>query len=133
MSRPKMNMYQSLHTTVIASNGETAEIQIRTREMDRIAEVGIAAHWIYKGSRNGVQDNGEPLDWLSEALDWQTDMTDPKEFMNYLRMDLYDDAIFVFTPLGDLKELPQGASVLDFAFAIHTDIGLHCSLSLIHI
>lgn len=127
VSRPKMNMYQSLHTTVIASNGETAEIQIRTREMDRIAEVGIAAHWIYKGSRNGVQDNGEPLDWLSEALDWQTDMTDPKEFMNYLRMDLYDDAIFVFTPLGDLKELPQGASVLDFAFAIHTDIGLHCS------
>lgn len=132
VSRPKMNMYQSLHTTIIASNGETAEIQIRTREMDRIAEVGIAAHWLYKEGREevrhgGARHGGDREDWLSQALDWQTDMTDPKEFMNYLRMDLYDDAIFVFTPRGDLKELPQGASVLDFAFAIHTDIGLHCS------
>ncbi|MXZ74388.1 MAG: bifunctional (p)ppGpp synthetase/guanosine-3',5'-bis(diphosphate) 3'-pyrophosphohydrolase [Gemmatimonadetes bacterium] len=127
VSRPKMNMYQSLHTTIIASNGETAEIQIRTREMDRIAEVGIAAHWLYKEGREEVQDGEGREDWLSQALDWQTDMTDPKEFMSYLRMDLYDDAIFVFTPRGDLKELPQGASVLDFAFAIHTDIGLHCS------
>ncbi|MCY3770544.1 MAG: bifunctional (p)ppGpp synthetase/guanosine-3',5'-bis(diphosphate) 3'-pyrophosphohydrolase [Gemmatimonadetes bacterium] len=132
VSRPKMNMYQSLHTTIIASNGETAEIQIRTREMDRIAEVGIAAHWLYKEGREEAQhgqarQDGDREDWLSQALDWQTDMTDPKEFMNYLRMDLYDDAIFVFTPRGDLKELPQGASVLDFAFAIHTDIGLHCS------
>ncbi len=127
VSRPKMNMYQSLHTTVIASNSETAEIQIRTREMDRIAEVGIAAHWLYKEGHEEVHGDEERQDWLSQALDWQTDMTDPKEFMNYLRMDLYDDAIFVFTPRGDLKELPQGASVLDFAFAIHTDIGLHCS------
>ena len=132
VSRPKMNMYQSLHTTIIASNGETAEIQIRTREMDRIAEVGIAAHWLYKEGREeteqgGTQQGGDREDWLSQALDWQTDMTDPKEFMRYLRMDLYEDAIFVFTPRGDLKELPQGASVLDFAFAIHTDIGLHCS------
>ena len=127
VSRPKMNMYQSLHTTVIASNSETAEIQIRTREMDRIAEVGIAAHWLYKKGHEEVHGDEERQDWLSQALDWQTDMTDPKEFMNYLRMDLYDDAIFVFTPRGDLKELPQGASVLDFAFAIHTDIGLHCS------
>ena len=132
VSRPKMNMYQSLHTTIIASNGETAEIQIRTREMDCVAEVGIAAHWLYKEGREEVQkggalQDGDREDWLSQALDWQTDMTDPKEFMSYLRMDLYDDAIFVFTPRGDLKELPQGASVLDFAFAIHTDIGLHCS------
>ena len=127
VSRPKMNMYQSLHTTIIASNGETAEIQIRTREMDRIAEVGIAAHWLYKEGREEARDVENREDWLSQALDWQTDMTDPKEFMRYLRMDLYDDAIFVFTPRGDLKELPQGASVLDFAFAIHTDIGLHCS------
>ena len=120
-------MYQSLHTTVIASNGEMAEIQIRTPEMDRIAEVGIAAHWLYKEGGEGVVNNEEQQAWLSQALDWQTDMTDPKEFMNYLRMDLYDDAIFVFTPRGDLKELPQGASILDFAFAIHTDVGLHCS------
>ncbi len=127
VSRPKMNMYQSLHTTIIASNGETAEIQIRTREMDRVAEVGIAAHWLYKEGKEEVTDGEGREDWLSQALDWQTDMTDPKEFMSYLRMDLYDDAIFVFTPRGDLKELPQGASVLDFAFAIHTDIGLQCS------
>tara|TARA_B100000029_G_scaffold198492_2_gene196773 strand:- start:2821 stop:5079 length:2259 start_codon:yes stop_codon:yes gene_type:complete len=127
VSRPKMNMYQSLHTTVIASNGEMAEIQIRTPEMDRLAEVGIAAHWLYKEGGEGVVNNEEQQAWLSQALDWQTDMTDPKEFMNYLRMDLYDDAIFVFTPRGDLKELPQGASILDFAFAIHTDVGLHCS------
>ena len=95
--------------------------------MDRIAEVGIAAHWLYKEGRDEVREGEGREDWLSQALDWQTDMTDPKEFMSYLRMDLYDDAIFVFTPRGDLKELPQGASVLDFAFAIHTDIGLHCS------
>ncbi len=127
ISRPKMNMYQSLHTTIIASNGETAEIQIRTRDMDRVAEVGIAAHWRYKEGAEEVGQNGVREDWLSQALDWQTEMTDPKEFMSYLRMDLYDDAIFVFTPRGELKELPKGASVLDFAFAIHTDIGLQCS------
>ena len=127
ISKPKMNMYRSLHTTIIASNGEMAEVQIRTREMDRIAEVGIAAHWLYKEERVESGVVKEQKNWLSEALDWQTDMTDPQEFMQHLRMDLYDDAIFVFTPKGDLQELPTGASTLDFAFAIHTDIGLHCS------
>ena len=127
ISKPKMNMYRSLHTTIIASNGEMAEIQIRTRGMDRIAEVGIAAHWLYKEEQIESAGTKERRDWLSQAIDWQTDMADPQEFMQYLRMDLYDDAIFVFTPRGDLQELPTGASALDFAFAIHTDIGLHCS------
>lgn len=128
ISKPKMNMYRSLHTTILASNGEMAEVQIRTREMDRIAEVGIAAHWLYKeGNIEKPAGNEDQMDWLNQAIDWQNDMTDPQEFMQHLLMDLYDDAIFVFTPRGDLKELPSGASALDFAFAIHTDIGLHCS------
>lgn len=127
IAKPKMNMYQSLHTTVIALNGEMVEIQIRTKEMDRIAEVGIAAHWLYKENRMEANELDSRTVWLRQALDWQSEMTDPQEFMQFLRMDLYDDAIFVFTPKGDLKELPKDASALDFAFAIHTDIGLHCT------
>ncbi|MEE2708828.1 MAG: bifunctional (p)ppGpp synthetase/guanosine-3',5'-bis(diphosphate) 3'-pyrophosphohydrolase [Gemmatimonadota bacterium] len=127
IAKPKMNMYQSLHTTVITSTGKIVEIQIRTGEMDRVAEVGIAAHWLYKENRTELNDLDSRMAWLSETLDWQNDTTDPQEFMQFLRMDLYDDAIFVFTPNGDLKELPKGASALDFAFAIHTDIGLRCT------
>jgi len=127
IAKPKMNMYQSLHTTVITSTGKIVEVQIRTTEMDRVAEVGIAAHWLYKENRTELNDLDSRMAWLSETLDWQNDTTDPQEFMQFLRMDLYDDAIFVFTPNGDLKELPKGASALDFAFAIHTDIGLRCT------
>ena len=127
IAKPKMNMYQSLHTTVIAENGRVVEVQIRTGEMDRVAEVGIAAHWLYKEDRTEMTDLDSRMAWLREALDWESEMTDSAEFMQFLRMDLYDDAIFIFTPNGDLKELPAGASALDFAFAIHTDIGLQCS------
>lgn len=127
IAKPKMNMYQSLHTTVIASNGRVVEVQIRTREMDRVAEVGIAAHWLYKEDRTEMTDLDSRMAWLREALDWESEMTDSAEFMQFLRMDLYDDAIFIFTPNGELKELPAGASALDFAFSIHTDIGLQCS------
>jgi GTP pyrophosphokinase len=127
IAKPKMNMYQSLHTTVIATNGEMAEIQIRTREMDRIAEVGIAAHWLYKENRNDAGDLDKRMVWLRQWLDVQNEMTNPQEFMEYLRMDLYDDAIFVLTPKGEVKELPRGASALDFAFAVHTDVGFRCT------
>lgn len=127
IAKPKMNMYQSLHTTVIANNGEFAEIQIRTKEMDRVAEVGIAAHWLYKENRVSGAEPDKRTDWLQPWISFQTDLTDTREYMEYLRMELYDDDIFVFTPKGEVKELPNGATALDFAFSVHTDIGFHCT------
>ena len=125
IAMPKPNMYQSLYTTVIGNSGKPFEIQIRTYEMHRIAEYGIAAHWKYK---EGIDSDKEEvkLSWLRQALEWQKDVKDPKEFMESLKMDLFSNQVFVFTPNGDVIELPAGATPLDFAFKIHTDVGCKC-------
>lgn len=125
IAMPKPNMYQSLHTTVIGETGKPFEIQIRTYEMHRIAEYGIAAHWKYK---EGIESDKEEvkLSWLRQALEWQKDVKDPKEFMESLKMDLFSSQVFVFTPQGDVIELPAGSTPLDFAFKIHSDVGCKC-------
>ena len=125
IATPKSNMYQSLHTTLIGPGGKPIEIQIRTDEMDLIAEQGIAAHWGYK---EGVspKELGKENKWLKQFMEWQQDLTDSHEFMEYFRGDLVPGEIFVFTPQGDLIQLPKGATALDFAFALHSAIGLHC-------
>ena len=126
IATPKTNMYQSLHTTVMGPRGMPVEVQIRTWEMHHTAEIGIAAHWRYKGGVDGRGDLDQQMAWLRQVLDWQRDSTDPVEFMENLKIELFQDEIFVFTPKGDLHQLPKTASPIDFAFAIHTDIGLHC-------
>ena len=125
IAMPKPNMYQSLHTTVMGESGKPFEIQIRTYEMHRIAEYGIAAHWKYK---EGITSDKEEvkLSWLRQALEWQKDVKDPKEFMESLKMDLFSCQVFVFTPQGDVIELPAGSTPLDFAFKIHSDVGCKC-------
>jgi len=125
IAMPKPNMYQSLHTTVIGDNGDPFEIQIRTHEMHKIAELGIAAHWKYK---EGVTEEKEEvkLAWLRQMLEWQKDMNDPKEFMETIKVDLFASQVFVFTPKGDVIELPAGSTPLDFAFKIHSAIGCKC-------
>ena len=130
IAMPKFNMYQSLHTTVIGPEGLPLEIQIRTREMHDMAEFGIAAHWIYKHSRaakTGPTAQGDAkLKWLRSVLDWQQEMSDPEDFMESLKVDLFEDEVFVFTPKGEVKSLAQGATPLDFAYEVHTDVGHRC-------
>jgi GTP pyrophosphokinase len=126
IATPKSNMYQSLHTTVIGPEGKMVEIQIRTEEMHRTAEEGIAAHWRYKEGKDSDDELDKGLTWLRQVLDDQTDTKDPAEFMENLRIELFQDEVFVFTPKGDLLKLPLNATPVDFAFAVHTDIGLHC-------
>jgi GTP diphosphokinase / guanosine-3',5'-bis(diphosphate) 3'-diphosphatase len=127
IAMPKFNMYQSLHTTVIGPEGRPLEIQIRTRDMHDLAEFGIAAHWMYKsGSRRGdARDPDGKLKWLRSLMDWQQD-SDPREFMENLKVDLFEDEVFVFTPKGEVKSLASGATPLDFAYEIHTDVGHRC-------
>ena len=120
IAMPKFNAYQSLHTTVIGPEGKPLEIQIRTREMHETAELGIAAHWAYK---RGEQADEQWLSWVRQLMDWQTDEADPREFMRNFRTDLFDDEVFVFTPKGEVKTLPAGATPIDFAYAVHTDVG----------
>jgi len=122
---PKSNMYQSLHTTVVGPSGEPLEIQIRTHEMHRVAEMGIAAHWLYKEGRSSSEFE-EKVAWLRQVMEWLREMKDPQEFMETLKIDLFEDEVFVFTPKGDVKSLPAGSTPIDFAFAVHTDIGMHC-------
>ena len=128
IAMPKPNMYQSIHTTVLGDNGEPFEIQIRTYEMHRIAEYGIAAHWKYKeGKVSGtVDDSEQKLAWLRQALELQTEADDSVEFLNTVKVDLFDNQVFVFTPGGDVMELPAESTPLDFAFKIHTDVGIRC-------
>ncbi|MDO8185149.1 bifunctional (p)ppGpp synthetase/guanosine-3',5'-bis(diphosphate) 3'-pyrophosphohydrolase [Conexibacter sp. JD483] len=125
VAMPKFNMYQSLHTTVIGPEGRPLEIQIRTREMHDMAEFGIAAHWIYKQDPTANESDGK-LKWLRRLLDWQQEMSDPKEFMDTLKVDLFEDEVFVFTPKGEVKSLAAGATPLDFAYEVHTDVGHRC-------
>jgi len=123
---PKVNMYQSLHTTVIGPKGDPVEIQIRTWEMHRIAEEGIAAHWLYKEKKSGKDKLDDSLTWLRQLLETQQDTNDPREFLDTVRVDLVPDEVYVFTPKGDVKALPEGASPIDFAYAVHTKVGEHC-------
>ncbi|TMA54770.1 MAG: bifunctional (p)ppGpp synthetase/guanosine-3',5'-bis(diphosphate) 3'-pyrophosphohydrolase [Deltaproteobacteria bacterium] len=125
---PKANGYQSLHTTVIGPYGERIEIQIRTREMHRIAEYGVAAHWRYKQpGKDGVVDDSQRFAWLRQLLEWQQQLQDPQEFLRSVKEDLFSDEVFVFTPKGDLLNFPVGATVIDFAYRIHSEVGHHCT------
>ena len=123
VAMPKFNMYRSLHTTVIGPEGKPLEIQVRTREMHETAELGIAAHWLYKTGRKDGKAEAERLAWLKQLMDWQQDESDPGEFMRTFRTDLYADEVFVFTPKGEVKNLPAGSTPIDFAYAVHTDVG----------
>src|SRR5688572_8616257 len=121
---PKSNMYQSLHTTVVGPQGRPIEVQIRTKDMHRTAEFGIAAHWRYKEGRDGKKaKEAAELAWLGQMLEWLKDMADPREFMEGLKIDLYGGQVFCFTPKGDVMNLPAGATPVDFAYAIHTEVG----------
>jgi guanosine-3',5'-bis(diphosphate) 3'-pyrophosphohydrolase len=134
IAMPKFNMYQSLHTTVIGPEGRPLEIQIRTQEMHEMAEFGVAAHWVYKvvpnGDKQGADGDGSggdaKLKWLRSMLDWQKELSDPREFMETLRTDLFEEEVFVFTPKGQVKSLAAGATPLDFAYEVHTEIGHRC-------
>lgn len=132
---PKPNMYQSLHTTVLGPERERIEIQIRTREMHRVAELGIAAHWKYKEKSKNAGEHGGILDhkdaqrfhWLRQLMEWQRELKDPQEFLESVKVDLFQDEVYVFTPKGDVRVFPRGATPLDFAYAIHSDVGDHCA------
>jgi GTP pyrophosphokinase len=123
VAMPRFNMYQALHTTVIGPEGRPLEIQIRTQEMHDTAEYGIAAHWIYKDGKRRPEDR---VEWLKQLVDWQKELQDPQEFAETLKADLFEDEVFVFTPKGEVKSLGAGATPLDFAYAVHTDVGHRC-------
>jgi GTP pyrophosphokinase len=130
IAMPKSNMYRSLHTTVLGPEGRRYEIQLRTEEMHRTAEYGIAAHWRYKedeAKNKGLTEVDEALTWFRQVLEWQQDTAEPEEFMEFLHMDLFRGEIFVFTPEGEVRALPQGATPIDFAYTVHTEVGHHCS------
>lgn len=126
LAMPKSNGYQSLHTTVIGPEGHRIEIQIRTHEMDLIAEEGIAAHWSYKEGKSVTPEDTRVVNWLRQMMEWQQDLDDPREFLENVRVDLYPDEVYVFTPKGDVKEFPRGSTPLDFAYSIHTEVGQSC-------
>src|SRR4030095_4437598 len=123
---PRPNLYQSLHTSVIGKNGQPFEIQIRTQDMHRIAEEGIAAHWKYKEGKSGVADDEEQFRWLRQLIDSHREISDPREFLSSLKVDLYPEEVYCFTPMGEVIKLPRDATPVDFAYAIHTQVGHHC-------
>lgn len=127
IAQPKSNGYQSLHTTVFGPGRQLFEIQIRTRDMHRTADFGIAAHWLYKEGTKGAGELDKALAWFRQVLELQMDAETPGEFLEFLKLDLYQDEIFVFTPTGDVIQLPKGATPLDFAFAVHSQVGAHCA------
>ena len=128
IAMPKANMYQSLHTTVIGPFGERMEVQLRTNEMHRVAEAGIAAHWRYKGQdHHDSPQEIERFAWLRQLLHWQQHVEDPQEFMRSVKEDLFDEEVFAFTPKGDLFNFPQGATIIDFAYRVHSQVGEHCA------
>jgi GTP pyrophosphokinase len=126
IAMPRPNGYQSLHTSVIGDEGHPFEVQIRTQEMHQVAEEGIAAHWKYKEGRTGFDKDDQAFSWLRQLLEWQQEVKDPHEFLNSLKLDLYPEEVYCFTPKGEVKMLPRGASPLDFAYAIHTEVGHQC-------
>lgn len=127
IAMPKANMYQSLHTTVIRPNGEPAEIQIRTTEMHETCEYGVAAHWAFKEKSKTVANTDmEKFSWLRQIVQWQSELKDPDEFLEAVKVDLFDEEIFIFTPKGDVLSLPKSATALDFAFSVHSDVGIKC-------
>jgi GTP pyrophosphokinase len=126
VAMPKGNRYQSLHTTVFGPGAEMMEIQIRTEEMHSIAEYGVAAHWKYKEGRRTVDKDDQMFMWLRQILELQREMKDPREFMNTVKVELYPEEVYVYTPRGDVKTLPRNATPIDFAYAIHTEVGHHC-------
>jgi len=126
VSLPKANMYQSLHTTVVGPLGQRMEVQIRTWQMDKIAEEGIAAHWKYKEGRVASKTDEKQFAWLRRLLEWQKNLQDPQEFLDTVRMDLFPNEVYVFTPKGEVKEFPKGATPVDFAYSIHSEVGEKC-------
>jgi guanosine-3',5'-bis(diphosphate) 3'-pyrophosphohydrolase len=126
IANPKSNGYQSLHTTIFGPNGQLYEVQIRTHEMHRTAEYGIAAHWLYKTQQVRPDELDQHFGWFRQLLELQQDTHTPEEFLEFLKVDLYQDEIFVFTPQGDVKRLPKGATAIDFAFHVHTEVGTRC-------
>ncbi len=127
IATPKFNMYQSLHTTVVGPGGRMVEVQIRTKKMHQTAESGIAAHWRYKEGKVQPDEIDSYMNWLRRVVEWQSKTPEASEFMYELKMDLFQDEIFVFTPKGDLVQLPAGSTPVDFAFALHSEIGMHCA------
>src|SRR6185436_11597848 len=127
IAMPKPNLYQSLHTTLVGERGQPFEVQIRTREMDAVAEEGIAAHWRYKEGKLDTSDSDHNIVWLRQLLEWQKEVSDPREFLSTLKIDLYPDEVYAFTPKGEVFSFPRGATPLDFAYRVHTDIGHHCA------
>jgi GTP diphosphokinase / guanosine-3',5'-bis(diphosphate) 3'-diphosphatase len=127
IAMPKSNMYQSLHTTVLEDRGSPVEIQIRTKAMDEIAEEGIAAHWNYKEDRKFDKETDPTFIWLRQLLEWQGSLRESEEFIKDLKLDLFDEEVFVFTPKGDVKELVKGSTILDFAYSVHSDLGDKCT------
>ena len=127
VASPKVNMYQSLHTTIRTPRGRNVEIQIRTHEMHERSEIGIASHWRYKeGDQKNAIDFGNMVNWLRQLMEWQEDIADPREFMESMKIDLFQDDVFVFSPRGDIFELPIGSTPLDFAFEVHSEVGMKC-------
>src|SRR6202041_2766419 len=123
---PGPNLYQSLHTSVVGPQGQTCEVQIRTDEMHRIAEEGIAAHWKYKEGRKGPAADDQRVAWLRQLVEWQKEMRDPGEFMSTLKVDLYPEEVYAFTPRGKVIVLPRDGTPIDFAYSIHSDVGNRC-------
>lgn len=126
LAMPKANMYQSLHTTIIGPQGQRVEFQIRTEDMHKTAEYGIAAHWRYKEGKEKDEKYDEKFLWLRQLLEWQQDLKDPREFMETVKVDLFSDEVYIFTPKGEVKSFPEGATPVDFAYHVHTDLGNQC-------